>query len=563
MRRAILFGTAGFAGALLLTWAVLRQRDGKTVDSRQIKPASQVTAGTVDLPALARSLPAGGASVRPDDLRALVREAAEAHRKDESERFITLFTRLTKQGSAIQKLLAEILLEVADADERLVAAAALKEVATAEIAPFAVGLVRSDLPDDIKEIAVDLLMKFRVKDAAPLLETLLFQAGTGAELKGRMIAYFAEVGGAEVLARAATDSGFGELREAASKGLAKIGTEQAARLLFEGWKKTFVPGAGEALANYHLLQALASFNPNLLRGMVKDFLASETDESARNVFLSMLSKADRSLAMETIQNVLATEKSVSVRQQAIMVLGALGGAESQQLLLDILASTSSPQEGMDSANALLHQDRMHVPFETVKGLFGAAKDPVLRAVLAEVLAKYDAVLKSDPTLVAELRREADEGMGSKNPAIRGLSLNLSAALAQYGADPAGSLISLYENLPEKEQAAYPMVFQELSKKNDDPRVRIILETTLSSESASQPNRLMAADALFSSGGEEQVYGAIQNSKDAGLAALMTGVALARGGEKAAARLDTLAAATQDSEKKQAISDQLKAWAGQK
>lgn len=563
MRRAILFGTAGLAGALLLVWAVLRQRDGKRDDPRQTKPVPQSTTGSVDLSKLARALPSGSAAVRPDDVRALVREAAEARRTREEQRFLTAFRRITTHGAAIQKLLAEILLEVADADERLVAAMALKEVATAEIGPFALGLVRSDLPENIQEIAVELLAKFRVKEAAPLFEAMLFQAGTGAGMKEQMIAYFAEVGGAEVLARAATDTSMGELRETAAKGLAKIGTEQAARLLFEGWKKTFVPGVGEATANYFMLQALATFQPNLLRGLVKEFLANESDESARNVFLSMLSKADRALAMETIKDVLATEKSVSVRQQAIFVLGEMGGVESQQMLLDILASTASPQEGLDSANALLHQDRMLVPFEKVKGFFGGAKDPVVRAILAEVLAKYEAVLKNDPALVAELRREADDGIGSKNPAIRGLSLNLSARLAQYGADPATNLISLYESMPEKERTSYPVVFQELSKKNDDPRVRTILETTLANESASEPNRVMAADALFASGGEEQVYGAIRNSKDAGLTALLTHIALARGGEKAATRLEPLAAATKDADKKQAISDQLKAWAGQK
>lgn len=568
-RVQICVGLGAVAVAAIVLWAVFVRGGQPTVESR--RPAKKVVAGSVETAAeprtlreAAQALPAVETSVDRDAIRALVREAGAAYKVRDAARFNEAFGKLLKHGASIQRVLAEILLEVTDAEERLVAALALQQVATAEIGPFAVALVRSELPDEIKSIAIDLLTKFKVAEAAPILEKLLFESGTAADLRRRAIGYFIETAGAEVLARAAVEPTFGELRTVAAEGLAKIGTAEAATLLMSAWKKTFVPKSGEALANYYLLQALASMDAKLLRSLVKDFLKTETNTSARNVFLSMLGRADRALAFETIREILANrDEKVSVRQQALMVLAALGGAEAQEILIDTLAAGGHPKEILESANALLQQDKLEIAFDKVRRLFGSTQDPMLRAVMAGLLAKYGDQLASDANLVAMLQREAELGMGNADPAVRGLSIQLSAQLAQYGSDPATSLINLYGTLSDNEKSALPTVFSELTKRNDDPRVRLLLEQTLSSETAAEHTRLMAADALMASGGSEQVYGAIETSKNADSTALLVGVALARGGDDAASRLQKVAATTEDPAKKQAILDQLKAWSASK
>lgn len=569
-RVQICLGLGGIAVAAILVWALfLRGAEPQVESRRPSKPAPKVAGALekADAPTLleaAKALPPAEKSVDRDEIRALVREAGAAYKVRDAARFNDAFAKLLQHGSSIQRVLAEILLEVTDAEERLVAALALQQVATAEIGPFAVALVRSELPDEIKGIAIDLLTKFRTPEAAPVLEALLFETGTAADLRRRAIGYFIETAGAEILARAAVEPGFGELRTLAAQGLAKIGTPEAAQLLMTAWKKTFVPKSGEALANYYLLQALASMDAKLLRALVKDYLKTETNTSARNVFLSMLGKADRALAFETVREILANrDEKVSVRQQALLVLAALGGAEAQEILIDVLASGGHPKEILESANALLQQEKLEVAFDKVRRLFGSTQDPMLRAVVASLLAKYGDQLASDPNLVAMLQREAELGMANADPAVRGLSVQLSAQLAQFGPDPATSLINLYGGLSDNEKNAFPTVFSELTKRNDDPRVRLLLETTLANEQAAEHTRLMAADALMASGGSEQVFGAIETSKSADSTTLLVGIALARGGDDAASRLQKVAATTQDPAKKQAILDQLKAWSASK
>jgi hypothetical protein len=563
VRRGWLLAAGGLVGAAILGWALLLRSGAEpTRAARAPRAGFGPSVETPSLREAVKALPAADKGVDRNEILALLREAAQAYRAKDASRFHEAFSKILKHGSAIQRLLAEFILETADADERLVAALALQEVATAEIAPFAMALVRSDLPDAIKAVAVDLLTKFRVAEAGALLESLLFKTAASQDLKRRMLGYFIEMGGVDVLARAAVEPSFAELRKVAAEGLAKVGTAAAANALLEAWKKTFVGKSDRALSNYYLLQALAGFDPALLRGIVRDFLKSETSVSARNVFLSMLGKADKGLAMETIKDLLANEKTVSIRQQAIYVLAAIGGAEAQEILLGILSGGAGAKELTDAANALLQQDRLEVAFDKVRQAYALARDPMMRSVLAGVLAKYEAELAADPTLVALLQKEAGEGMASRDPAVRGLSVTLSAQLARYGADPASSLIGLYDGLAPNEKAGLPVVFSELSKRNEDPRVRLILESALADESAPEPNRLIAADTLFASGGAEKVYGAIEGSKSPEMTSLLVGIALARGGQEAAGRLGRIAEGSADPAKKQAIGEQIKVWAGQ-
>lgn len=564
MRRKILWSLSGVSAAAVVAACAWLSRSPDDAGPRRVRRVAgtveiEPQAAPADARQLARALPAPPKGVAADEIRALIREAAEAYRSKDAERFNLAFKRLLDHGSAIQRLLAEYLLETHEAEERLVAGLALLQVATAEIGPFATALVGADVAEDVKGVAIDLLTKFRVAEAAAVLETLLFQEGTSADLRRRTIGYFTEIGGAAVLARAAIEPAFEDLRTLAAEGLAKIGTPEAARLLLSAWRKTFVGKGEQALDHYFLLQALAKFAPATLRVLVKEFLRTESDPSARNVFLSMLAKADRGLALETIREVLAQEKSSPLRRQALRVLGSLGGPEAQEILLGILADARQPKEIVDCANALLQQERLDVAFDKVRLLFGSARDPMIRVLLAGLLAKYEVDLAGDPALAAQLRKEAEEGMASADPAVRGLSIQLATTLAQYGTDPATNLIDLYGGLSAKEREAYPVVLAELSKRNEDPRVRTILERALADEDAGAPSRLLAADALLASGGEERVYGAIASAKGAEMTTLMAGMALARGGDEAASRLERIAQTTEDPAKRQAITDQLKAW----
>lgn len=562
MRKRILFASSGLAAAAVLGWLLMARTPG-TIDARR-RPravaASQETRKPVasTLQEAIRALPPAEGVARADILK-LVREAADAYRSNDKSRFNAAFRKLVEYGSKIQRILAEILLDERGREERIVAGETLRQVATAEIAPLAIALVESDVAEDVQAVGIDLVSKFRVIAASPALEALLFRAETGEDLRRRAIAFFVAVGGAEVLARAAVEPGFGELRTLAADGLVRIGTAESARLLFAAWRRTFSSKSGKALENYYLLQALAKFPRAILQPIVRDFLKSETDPSAKNVFLSMLTRADRAFAIETIREVLAQETSGPLRKQALRVLASIGGRESQEILLGILAGAKDAKGLIEIANILLQEEKLEVSFDKMRLLLGSARDPMARALLAGLLGKYDRELVSDPSLVEALLREAEDGMASPDPAVRGLSVQLSASLANYGADPATNLVSLYGKLSDTERSAFPQVFSELSKRGDDPRVRIVLERELADESASTANRLMAADALFAGGGAEPVYGAIASSKNTETTSLLVGIALARGGNEAASRLERVAQASEDPVKKQAIVEQLKVW----
>ncbi len=544
MRKAIGSLVAAIAGAILLTalWHSRVEKPSRPVLSRSAPPESSLATAV-------ESLPLPDRSVRSEEIGALVRQAAAAYRARDEKSFREAYERLLRHGSAIQRLLAELILNREDSEERLVAVLAHQEVATAEIAPFALALVRSALPDEIRAIAVDLLAKFRVTEASPILESLLGSA-TSFDLRRRILGFFAEIGSEGFLARAALDPAFGDLRDVAAKGLSRIGTPRAAHLLLDGWRKGFTAEGDGTLADYRVLESLATFDAGVLRDIAIGFLENETDPSAKNVFLSALGRADRSLALEILRDVLARESAAPIRQQAIAVLGAMGGVDAQEMLVRLLTTP----EAIEGANALLQQDRLEVSAGEIRERFEAERDPLLRAALAGILAKCD-----DPSMRARLQGQATEGLTSANPAIRGLSIDLSANLARHSADPTSALMGLYGSLSEREREAHPTVFAEMSKRVEDPRVGLLLESTVTDDRMATPHRLLAADALLTAGAAEPVYRAIASSQDSETATLLSGIALARGGEEAAARLDRIAAATQDPVRKQVISDRLKAW----
>jgi len=557
MSRKVWGWLGGFSVFLLLVGAFLTKRVDPAPPHFQRSPEllpDQPVARKSPRLAL-RTIPQATAEITKEGLLRLLREAAEAYRARDDGRFRAAFCTITKSGSAIQRLLAEVLLEIEGKEERFLAASALQEVATAEIGPFALALVGSDLPEEIKFIAIELLTRFRTPEALPLLGTLLFQKDVPESLKGLMIEYFAALGASEILAKAAVDPSLADLRSAAANALARIGTAHAARLLFDAWTRTFEPKSDKALANYHLLQALARFDPVLLRDLVRNFLGSDVSNSHKNVFLSMLGKADRSFALEVIRELLASETSGSIRGQAIHVLSALGGAEAQGTLLEILLR-APPKEAIESANALLARENLEIPFAEMRGLLLKTQDPMLRVVLASLLARYEADLAADPALAQQLLQEAEAGMAGGDGAVRGLSVELAARLARSTPD---RLLTLYGRLSQKERDAFPSVFSELARHPKDARIRGMLESAVGDESTPTPQRLVAADALCVSGGADLVYATIAGARDPQLVGLMSGLALARGGDAGARRLTEIARETPDLEKREILENQVQTW----
>jgi len=560
VRKGILCAAIGsVAAAVLIGLALLPRSSTAARASRRVELSDSRSTPAPTLHERIRALPSPPEGVDRAEIVALVREAADAYRGRDFARSNRAFQRLLSFGSKIQRVLAEILLEEKGLEERAVAGQVLRQVATAEIGPVAVALVQARVPEDVQALAIDLLTKFQVAEAAPVLESLLFEPATSADLKGRALEFFIAMRDSAILARASVEPSLGDLRTNAADGLAKIGTPEAALLLLNAWRAGFDPTKGRALSNYYLLQALARMESGLLRGLIRDFLRAESNPSAKNVFLSMLARSDKALALETLKTVLKEEASGPVRKQAMRILSSLGSAEAQEILLGILGSARSDRDLVEVANALLQNEKLEVSFDKVRRLHGSSTDPLLRALLAGILGKYVGELEADAALVGTLRREAEDGMASADPAVRGLSVQLSTALAQFDTDPASRLIGLYGTLSETERNAFPQVFSELAKQTDDPRVKLVLERAVGDDSASTPNRLLAADALFTSGGAEKVYGAIASTKNPELTALFVGVALARGGNEAASRLDRLAQASEDTAKKHAIADQLRAW----
>ncbi len=562
-RRVVPLVIGGFVGTAILVWA-LSQRDRAQSSLLPDKPVpvkgdTQPLVNKEALQALAGKLPGTKKTRLREEIRGLLQEAAQAYRERKAKEVQELLTRITDHGSVIQRILAERILETGDRDEQLIGTVALEKVSTKEVAPFALALVQSSLPDEVKSIAVKLLTRYEVASAAGPVENLLFGRKISTGLQKQGVLYFARIEKEPTLARAAVEPSLEKaIRALAARSLANLGTEEAARLLLEAWKNTFIPNTRQAQNNSYLLKALASMESEILRTVVLAYLETETDLSRKNFIFAMISGADRNFALETLRNALDKETAPQVRTQVIAALGALGGEEVQKILLGLL-ETGNPDEVLASLNALLIQSKMEVPFDDLVGLFENETDPVHRTVLGSLLSKYGDALSGKPELAKHLLQEATAGMDSSDPAVRGLSINLCAALAKYSADPAGNLIGIYSDLTVKEQAAHPVLFQEITKMTGDVRAKEIVVETLKKDSSAVTIRWQAANALFNTGDTEPVYQAIASEKSPEMMDAFVGIALANGGDEATKELSKIAGGMKDSLARNVLLERLKVW----
>ena len=563
-RKAAAFAAAGFVAliAIVLIGMMRRPDEAKPLPRTPAQAAPVAVAPTVTkeqaLDVAAKTFTqAPPKEATRDEVFALIREAAAGHKARDAARFDAALAKLKSFGAGIQRWLAEGVLTLSDENEAYVSAVALFEVATAECAPFALALVKTDRPAAVLAIGIQLLTKFQVAEAAPVLEELLFRGGEQT-LRTLALAYFTAMGDVRMLAKVTAT--LPELRRQAAQGLAAIRTPEAGTALFEAWKTLF-DGASQqsATSNYFLLEALASFDPSFLRGIYEEALRSETNRSRLNVLLSALAKADRAFAMEQVRTVLAGDFPKSVRGQALLVLGAMGGRDAQELLLDLLAHPRTSKDFLDCANGLLTQETLEVAFESVTGLYSSSQDPLARAVLANLLAKYPERLAQDRAFAMSLLGDAAREVEATDPARRALGVQLSAALADFTPDAGAHLAALYEKLKPEERDASATVFAEMAKRGDDARLRPVLETTLVDETAGPHRRVMAADALLQRSGRDAVYAAIEKTGDAQAAAMLGGLILSREGADGAKRLSEIAKATGDDTKRRVIEEQIKAF----
>lgn len=563
MRRAVPLIIGGVVGTAILVWALSLRDRARTPVLPEAKPSAEN--GTLSpvnretLRALARELPGSEKAGLRETLLGLLREAAQAYRERDFERVGKLLTKITDLGSGIQRLLAKRILETGDQEEQLIGAIALEKVATKEVTPFALALAQSTLPDDVRVIAVRLLTLHEVARAAGPLEIILFGQKISTGLQKQIVLFFSQTGNAQVLAKAAVAPVVEKaIRSLAARTLAGFETEEAAQLLLETWKRTFVPTTRQAQANSHLLRALASMDEKILRTVVLAWLETETDLSRRNFIFEMISRSDPVFALETLRKALETETAPQVRTQVIAALGSVGGKEVQEILLGLFGSPDK-DEALASLNALLMQSSMEVPFKDLLALLGEEKNPVHRTVLCSLLAKYGETLDDDLETARNLLAEATDGMNSDDPAVRGLSINLYAALARYGENPAESLIGIYSGLSTKEQAAHPVLFQEITKRIDDPLAMKIVETTLANHESASTIRWQAANALFDTGATAPVYKAIASEKSPEMMNAFVGIALARGEDDTSKRLTEIADGMKDSPARNVLLERLKVW----
>ena len=563
MRRAVPLIIGGVVGAAILVWA-LSQRD-RAQNSRLPETNSGVEQGTQPqvqgetLRELAKDLSGSKKSDLRNRIHGLLRNAAQAYRERDAKKVQDLMNEITGHGSSIQRILAERILESGDKEEQIIGAFALEKVSTKDIAPFALALVQSGLPDEVKSVAVTLLTQYEVTSANGPLQTVLFGQKISTGLQKQIVTYLTKMSDAPALARAAVETVLDQaIRSIAAQNLADLGTEQAAWLLLEAWKTTFIATTRDAQKNSYLLKALSSMESDILRKVVLAYLETETDLSRRNFIFAMISRTDKEFALETLREALDAETAPQVRTQIIAALGAVGGEEAQTILLDLLSS-GAKDEVLASLNALLLQNTMDVPFENVFTLFENESNLVHRTVLGSLLAKYADALDNDQTFANQLLTEASAGINSTDLAVRGLSINLYTALAKYTEDPAKNLIDLYSGLNAKEQAAHPSLFQEITKCTEDAQAKEVVEITLQNSSSATTLRWQAADALITAGNTEPVYNAIASEKSPEMMDAFVGIVLSKGGDSASKKLNEIAGGMKESPARNVLVERLRVW----
>jgi len=511
--------------------------------------------GSGELRALLRSIsldrPPGLSSA---ELRALLERAVRARAEEDWEGVSRALAEVARHGSAVQVLLAELLLEESDAAVREMAATALVQVATAETAPFLLQILQEDSSEEIRALAAGMLTRFRFAGAAPFLEQVLFDAAGPMRLRRLAAEYFAEMEDEFMLVRALRD--LPPMRDRLAEALARVGTEGAARALFEVWKEGFRPSG--PLEDYALLRSLARFPAGILDRVLTEGLEQLPTASHRNVWISLLAHADRSFALERLERLLRENQETTVRRQVLHVAASLGGPEGQCILLEAMADPLSQGELLAAANGLLRQERLEAGFEEVFSLYSSEQDPALRSVLARLLSREERRLEEDRSLAMGLLEEAERNLHSGDAAVRGLNIDVAASLSRYGDDPVARLETLYRSMTPEERDAHPGVLERLGEHEEHPGAREILTSSLGDEGASAPRRVLAGDALFRSGRVEPVYQAIQDTQDPQVVSLLAGIALARGGAESRAKLREIASASAGN-RKEVLERQLEVW----
>jgi hypothetical protein len=99
----------------------------------------------------------------------------------------------------------------------------------------------------------------------------------------------------------------------------------------------------------------------------------------------------------------------------------------------------------------------------------------------------------------------------------------------------------------------------MARHGGDERLRPVLESALGDEKAGAHRRVLAADALLGSGGRENVFAALERTKDPQVASMLAGLVLAREGAEGAKRLSEIAKGAADDTKRRLIEEQVKAF----
>jgi hypothetical protein len=104
-----------------------------------------------------------------------------------------------------------------------------------------------------------------------------------------------------------------------------------------------------------------------------------------------------------------------------------------------------------------------------------------------------------------------------------------------------------------------VLFQEITKRIDDPLAMKIVETTLANHESASTIRWQAANALFDTGATAPVYKAIASEKSPEMMNAFVGIALARGEDDTSKRLTEIADGMKDSPARNVLLERLKVW----
>lgn len=528
MRTKLLFIGIALAGAAMFG-AGFALRVSQTPPSVAVAPRAKTA-----------MLPSASLIPFPERAPSITKEELLAKLRLLSQKFDPeLYAELREHGPSIQRWLAEILLEEPSA----VAAALLRDVATADALPFVRKLIASGMPDDVAATLVELLIRLKDREAYPAVADLLMGHGDDS-LKLKALDYLATVPeSAPLIARfLGGDAPIG-LRRAAADALAAHDSVHAARLLLEVWGATYDPH--DVVANAFIIEAFAriQYAPDLLRGAI----AAQSDPSRKNVLISAAAMIGGEFAAALVEGLLATETHPMVRRQAILVLGALGTAEAQEKLFALLQG----DDFAAAADALLKQEDLKLDRAKLAAYFAGASG-LQRSVAAVLLSRDMVSLAENPELLRQVLDFARAGLVTDDDVARQLALTAYAALAPYESSVAAELPQLYAAMTPAERNLAPAVYDAMVRTGTAD-----LRGTLGDEEAPVYNRMRAAEALFEVGDAGAITDTLRKTESMEVATLLAGMKVAQDGDVEGLR--ALHAEEKNPDKRKFYETQIDVW----